>query len=171
MEVHTISKITSGSSKNKVSYVYWIFMIIVCIHSFNHHNWVRHWWLTPVILAIQETEIRRIEVRSQPRQIVWETLSWKYLTQRKGWWSGLRCRPWVEAPVLQKKIKLIKKNHHNSVRIIILISQRKKMRQREVETLAQGHIACKWCVQALLPGGQTPKFLLIAIRLSLVLPA
>jgi hypothetical protein len=23
---------------------------------------VRHWWLTPVILAIQETEIRRMEV-------------------------------------------------------------------------------------------------------------
>jgi hypothetical protein len=30
----------------------------------------RHWWLTPVILATQEAEIRRILVRSQPRQIV-----------------------------------------------------------------------------------------------------
>jgi hypothetical protein len=30
----------------------------------------RHWWLTPVILATQEAEIRRIEVRRQPRQIV-----------------------------------------------------------------------------------------------------
>jgi hypothetical protein len=27
-------------------------------------------WLTPVILATQEAEIRRIRVRSQPRQIV-----------------------------------------------------------------------------------------------------
>jgi hypothetical protein len=35
----------------------------------------RHWWLTPVILAIQEAEIRRITVQSQPRQIVNETLS------------------------------------------------------------------------------------------------
>jgi hypothetical protein len=35
----------------------------------------RCWWLTPVILATQGAEIRRIEVRSQPRQIVCETLS------------------------------------------------------------------------------------------------
>jgi hypothetical protein len=27
------------------------------------------WWLTPVILATQEAEIRRIEVRSQPGKI------------------------------------------------------------------------------------------------------
>jgi hypothetical protein len=26
-----------------------------------------HWWLTPVILATQEVEIRRIMVRSQPQ--------------------------------------------------------------------------------------------------------
>jgi hypothetical protein len=38
-------------------------------------NKARYLWLTPVILATQETEIRRIEVRSQPRQIVQETLS------------------------------------------------------------------------------------------------
>jgi hypothetical protein len=30
----------------------------------------RHWWLTPIIPATQETEIRRIEVGSQLRQIV-----------------------------------------------------------------------------------------------------
>jgi hypothetical protein len=27
----------------------------------------RHWWLMPAILATQETDIRRIEVQSQPR--------------------------------------------------------------------------------------------------------
>jgi hypothetical protein len=32
-------------------------------------------WLTPVIPATQEAEIRRIKVRSQSRQIVQETLS------------------------------------------------------------------------------------------------
>jgi hypothetical protein len=36
----------------------------------------------PVIVATQEAEIRRVMVRSQPRQIVWETLSWKYQTQK-----------------------------------------------------------------------------------------
>jgi hypothetical protein len=36
---------------------------------------VGHWWLTPVILAIQEAEIRRVTVRSQPRQTVHENLS------------------------------------------------------------------------------------------------
>jgi hypothetical protein len=39
-------------------------------------------WLTPVILATQEAEIRRIVVQSQLRQIVRETLSLKYLTQK-----------------------------------------------------------------------------------------
>jgi hypothetical protein len=36
-----------------------------------------YWWLTPVILATQEAEIRRITVQSHPRQIVPETLSQK----------------------------------------------------------------------------------------------
>jgi hypothetical protein len=33
-----------------------------------------HQWLTPIIVASWEAEIRRIVVRSQPRQIVPETL-------------------------------------------------------------------------------------------------
>jgi hypothetical protein len=32
-------------------------------------------WLTPAILATQEAEIRRIDIRSQPKQIVQETIS------------------------------------------------------------------------------------------------
>jgi hypothetical protein len=40
-------------------------------------NVVRCQWLTPVILDTQEAEIRRSAVRSQPRQIVRETLSLK----------------------------------------------------------------------------------------------
>jgi hypothetical protein len=46
----------------------------------------------PVILATQEAEIRWIEVRSQPGQIVLETLSQKIPLQMD-WWSGSRCRP------------------------------------------------------------------------------
>jgi hypothetical protein len=38
---------------------------------------VGHWWLTLVVLATEEAEIRRIAVQSQPRQIVPETLSCK----------------------------------------------------------------------------------------------
>jgi hypothetical protein len=42
----------------------------------------------PVILATQEAEIRRIEVQSQPGQIVLKTLSRKTPSQKKGWQSG-----------------------------------------------------------------------------------
>jgi hypothetical protein len=38
--------------------------------------------LTPVILSTQESEIKRIEVQSQPRQIVCKTLSQKYPSQK-----------------------------------------------------------------------------------------
>jgi hypothetical protein len=54
-----------------------------------HPGEVGHRWLTPVILDIQEAEIRRIVIQSQPRQIVWETLSQKNPSQKKkglvGW--------------------------------------------------------------------------------------
>jgi predicted P-loop ATPase len=43
----------------------------------------RYQW-APVILTTQETEIRRIEVQSQPRQIVQETLARKYQLQKRG---------------------------------------------------------------------------------------
>jgi hypothetical protein len=36
---------------------------------------VRYWWLTPVILATWNAEIRRIKVQVQPREIVGKTLS------------------------------------------------------------------------------------------------
>jgi hypothetical protein len=40
-----------------------------------HRNLARHQWLTPIILATKEAEIRKITIPSQPRQIVHETLS------------------------------------------------------------------------------------------------
>jgi hypothetical protein len=36
-----------------------------------------------VILATQEAEVRRIAVRSQPGQIVYETLSWETLHKNR----------------------------------------------------------------------------------------
>jgi hypothetical protein len=39
--------------------------------------------LTPIILATQEAEIRRIMVQNQPRQIVHETLSQKNPSQKR----------------------------------------------------------------------------------------
>jgi hypothetical protein len=42
-----------------------------------------HQWLTPVIIAAQEAESRRIVVQSQPRQIVHKTLSRKNPSQRR----------------------------------------------------------------------------------------
>jgi hypothetical protein len=40
-------------------------------------------WLTPVILATQEAEIRRIMAQSHPGQIVHETLSQKTLHKNR----------------------------------------------------------------------------------------
>jgi hypothetical protein len=40
------------------------------------------WWLTPVILATQETKIR-IDIQSQSGQMDFKTLSWKNPSQKK----------------------------------------------------------------------------------------
>jgi hypothetical protein len=44
----------------------------------------RHWWLTPVTLATQEAEIRRILVQSQLREKLHKTLSQRYFSQKRG---------------------------------------------------------------------------------------
>jgi hypothetical protein len=43
----------------------------------------RCWWLTSVILATREAEIRRILVQSQPGKIVLKTLSQKNPAQKR----------------------------------------------------------------------------------------
>jgi hypothetical protein len=42
-----------------------------------------HWWLTFIILATQEAEVRRITVQSQPGQIVSKMLSRKNPSQKR----------------------------------------------------------------------------------------
>jgi hypothetical protein len=50
----------------------------------------RHPWLTPIILATQEAEIRKMVVQSQPwANSSQDPIAKKPLT-KKGWWSGLR---------------------------------------------------------------------------------
>jgi hypothetical protein len=43
----------------------------------------KHRWFMPVILSIQEAEMKRIKVQSLPRQIVPGTLSLKNPSQKK----------------------------------------------------------------------------------------
>jgi hypothetical protein len=50
---------------------------------FKNSGLARCQWLTPIILPTQEAEIRRMEVGSQPGQIVPETLSRKNPIQEK----------------------------------------------------------------------------------------
>jgi hypothetical protein len=49
--------------------------------------------LTPIILTTQETEIRRISIQSQPRQIVLETLSQKNPSHKGAGGVALVCLP------------------------------------------------------------------------------
>jgi hypothetical protein len=74
-------------------------MLMRLLRNLSHHTWLRrlwnsaaplqdgkyarHRWLTPIILATQEAEIRRIVVWSQPEQIVPETLPRKYPSHKR----------------------------------------------------------------------------------------
>jgi hypothetical protein len=70
--------------------------VVVCLQKVTV---VRPRWLKPVILATQEAEIKRIADRRQPQQnSLGDHISKKSIL-KKGWWSGLRCRPWVQTPV------------------------------------------------------------------------
>jgi hypothetical protein len=60
-------------------------------------------WLTSVILATQEAEIRRIVVRSQPRQIVHETVSQKYPLQKKRLAEWLKVKAMSASPQYNKQ--------------------------------------------------------------------
>jgi hypothetical protein len=59
-------------------------------------------WLTPVILATQEAEIRKITIRSQPGQIVLEILSGKPPHRSRAGGVAQGEDPEVQATVPQK---------------------------------------------------------------------
>jgi hypothetical protein len=59
-------------------------------------------WLTPVVLATQETEIRTITDQSQPRQIIHGTLSQKTL-HKKGLAEWLKVKALSPNPRTSKK--------------------------------------------------------------------
>jgi hypothetical protein len=61
-------------------------LILVRTAVIKNINKARCQWLTLIILATWETEIRRIIVWSQSGQIIHETLSWKTLSQKN--WAG-----------------------------------------------------------------------------------
>jgi hypothetical protein len=69
---------------------YYLFSLSLHIHPRDRgwhlrNVWAGCWWLTLVILAIQEAEIRRILVQSQPRKIVpGDPISKKSITKRAG---------------------------------------------------------------------------------------
>jgi hypothetical protein len=72
-------------------YEFWLLGVLVVAFSWKGLTKKRPgtgWWLTPVIPATQEAEMRRIAVRSQLGQIVSKTLSQK--TLQKGAVGGSR---------------------------------------------------------------------------------
>jgi hypothetical protein len=60
-------------------------------------------WLTPVTLATQEVEIRRIKIQSQPGQTVCKTLSQKTI-HKKGLVETLKVKALSSSPSTAKSI-------------------------------------------------------------------
>jgi hypothetical protein len=71
-------------------------------------------WLPPVILAIQEAEIRRIVVQSQPGKTVCETISQKNLSDKRAGGMAQGVSPEFK-PQYQKKKKKNQRNAKNSL--------------------------------------------------------
>jgi hypothetical protein len=66
--------------------------VFKCIES------ARHQWLTPVILATQEAEIKRITVQSQPRQIVLQDPISKKPFTKKGMVEWIKVKALSSSP-------------------------------------------------------------------------
>jgi hypothetical protein len=93
----------------------WCFWKVLDFHwykrnSHKAHILPRHMCLKSVITATQRADIRKIMVQIQSgKEFVRTDLKKKpHSTHRHtkmGWWSGSRCRPWVQTPVQKKYIK------------------------------------------------------------------
>jgi hypothetical protein len=83
------------------------------VYIFKNLSTVRPWWLMSVILATQEAEIRRIMVRSQPWQIVNETLSRKNPSQKRAGGVTQGVGPEVKPHLIPQKKKKKKESKYN----------------------------------------------------------
>jgi hypothetical protein len=91
----------------------------------------RHLLFKPVIPATEEAEIRSIGVQSQPSQIVYETKSLKYPSQKSPSIVAQDVGPEFKIPVLQKQIN--KQNKKLLTRKIIKALQ-EKLKENNTKT-------------------------------------
>jgi hypothetical protein len=74
----------------------------------------------PIILATQEAEIRRILIGSQPRQIVHETLSQKYPSQKRTGGVAQVVGPEFKPQYLKKKKRCTLKISGEPLHLVVL---------------------------------------------------
>jgi hypothetical protein len=72
-------------------------------------------WLMPVILAAQKEEIRSIMVQTHPRKILCETLSQKYLTQKRAGGVAHVVSPESKPQYQKKKKRMITCQGHKAL--------------------------------------------------------
>jgi hypothetical protein len=106
-------------------------------------------WLKPVILATEESEIRRIEIWSQPGQIVQETLSREKKKKKKK--NHIKKKP---ARANSSRKPYLRKNHHKkraggvaqgwALSSSPSTPKNKKINKMPRDTKFQDHLGYKW---------------------------
>jgi hypothetical protein len=75
-----------------------------------------------VILGTQEAEIKKIKFKASLGNSS-ETLSRKNPSQKKGWLSSSRYKPWIQVPVLPKKKKKDRKKENKGYPLLRKITK------------------------------------------------